>query len=71
MSLALSNCVLFIYLMLLVNVAQFSNITFLLALFAAAEATAVFGTVIVPLTSIYASLSSHKVDLNIMVLHLI
>ena len=42
--------------MQLVNKAQFLNITFLLALFAAAPAAAVFAIVIVPLTSIYASL---------------
>ena len=44
--------VLFILVMQLVNGAQFFNITFLLVLFTAA----VFGTVIVPLTSMYASL---------------
>ena len=42
--------------MQLVNAAQLLNITFLLALFAAAPVAAVFLTVIVPLTSIYASL---------------
>ena len=54
MSLALSIRVLFISLMQLVNGAQFIiTIFFLLFGFAAA---AVFGTVIVPFTSIYASL---------------
>ena len=42
--------------MQLVNGAQFSNITFLLVLFTAAPESAGFGTVIVPLTSMYASL---------------
>ena len=55
MSLALSTCVLFISLMQLVNGAQFLIILFFLLL-AAAPATTVFGTVIVQLTSIYASL---------------
>ena len=45
-----------ISLMQLINGGQFLNITFLLALFASASVDAVFGTVIVPLTSIYASL---------------
>ena len=56
MSLALSICVLLISLTQLVNGAPFLNITFLLALFAAAPAAAVLLTVIVPLTSMYASL---------------
>ena len=42
--------------MQLVNGAQFSNITFLLALFVAALAAAVLLTVIFPLTSIHVSL---------------
>ena len=42
--------------MQLINGAQFLNITFSLALFALASATAVFGTAIVPLTGIYTSL---------------
>ena len=42
--------------MQLVSEAQFLNITFLAALFAAAPAAAVLLTVIVPLISIYASL---------------
>ena len=39
-----------------VNGAQFLNISFLFALFTAASAAVVFGTVIVPLTSMCASL---------------
>ena len=35
---------------------------FLFGLFALASAATVFGTVIVPLTSLYASLLSHKLD---------
>ena len=54
-SLALSICVLFILLIQLVNGAQFLIIIFFL-LFAAAPPAAVFGTVIVALVSIYASL---------------
>ena len=42
--------------MQLKNGAQFLNITFLLVLFALASKTAVFGTVMVPLTNTYASL---------------
>ena len=38
------------------NEEQFLNVTFLLVLFAAATTGAVFRTVIVPLTSMYASL---------------
>ena len=38
------------------NGAQFLTVTFLLVLFAAAPAAAVFRTVIVPLTSMYALL---------------
>ena len=53
MSLALSTCVLFISLMKSVNQVQFLNITFL-PLFAPPAANAAI--VIVPLTSIYASL---------------
>ena len=52
---ASSICVLFALLMQLVNGAQFLNITFLLASFAAASAAAIFATVIVPLTTIYAT----------------
>ena len=54
-----------------VNGAQFLNITFLLALFASTLAAAVLLTDIFPLTSIYASLQSHKLDLNVDVLNLI
>ena len=52
------TCVLFIPLVEVVNGAQFLNIAFLLVLvlFAGAAAAAVFGTVIVALTCIYASL---------------
>ena len=57
--------------MQLVNGAQFLNITFLLVLFAAAPAPAVLLTDIFPLTSIYASLLSHRLDLSIAVLNLI
>ena len=71
MSLVLSTYVLLISLMQLVNGAQFLNITFLLVLFAVAPSEAVLLTVIVPLTRIYASLSSHKLDFNIAVLSLI
>ena len=42
--------------MQLINVAQFLNITFLLVLFTGASAAAVFRTVIVALTCMYASL---------------
>ena len=54
-----------------VNGARFLNITFLLALFASTLAAAVLLTDIFPLTSIYASLQSHKLDLNVDVLNLI
>ena len=43
--------------MQLENGAQFLNITFLLVLFAVAPAADVSSTVIVPLTSMYASLN--------------
>ena len=49
---------------------QFLNIIFLFLLLGAA-AVPMFGTVIVHLTSIYTSLQSHKLDLNIEVLNLI
>ena len=42
--------------MQLVNGAQFLNITFLLILFTVAPAAVVFGTVTVPLKSMYPSL---------------
>ena len=47
------------------------NITLLSALFAAASAVPVFGTVIVPLISVYASLSLHNLDVTIEALNLI
>ena len=50
---------------------MFNYYFFLLALFASASAAAVFRTVIVRLTSIYASLKSHKLDFRIVVLILI
>ena len=53
---ASSTCVLFISVMQTANGAQFLNITFLLVLFTTAPAAAVFGTVIVPLTSMHALL---------------
>ena len=68
---ALSIPVLFILLIQIVNGAQFLNIAFLLVLFALASAAAVLLTVIFPLTSIYASLKSHKLDLSIAALNLI
>ena len=46
-------------------------ITFLAALFAAAHSAAELLTDIFPLTRIYASLQSHKLDLGIAVLNLI
>ena len=61
-------CILFISLIQLVNRAQFLNTTCIL-LFHPPAANAV--TVIVPLTSIYESLQSYKLDLNIDVLNLI
>ena len=45
------------------NGTQFLSVTFLLVLFAAAPAAAVFRTVIVLLTSMHASLLPHKFDL--------
>ena len=56
--------------MLLVKSAQFLSINFLLVLFAAAPVADVSATVIVPLTSMYASLHSHKLDFRIAVLNL-
>ena len=52
-----------------VNGAQFLNTNFLLALFGLSPACAAID--IVPLTSIYVSLESHKLDLNIEDLNLI
>ena len=68
MLLALSICVLFILLMQSVNGRQFVNTTSIL-LFSLPAATS--ATVIVQLTSIYGSLSSHKLDFNIEVSNLI
>ena len=53
---ATSICVLSISVMQSVKGARFPSITFLFVLFTAAPAAAVFGTVTVPLTSMYASL---------------
>ena len=53
---ALSIWALFIFVIQLVNGAQFLNIAFLFVLFAAAPSETVLLTVIFPLTSIYASL---------------
>ena len=53
---ASSTRVLFISVLQLVNGAHFLNITFLLVLFTAGPAAAVFGTVMVTLTSTYTSL---------------
>ena len=50
---------------------QFLNITFYWFYFALASTASVFTTVIVPLTSMYASPESHKLDFNIEVLNLI
>ena len=55
MSLALSICVLFISLIQSVKGVQFLNITSLFLLFWVATVP-IFGTVIVPLTTMYASL---------------
>ena len=51
-----SVCVLFISVMQSVKGAKCLNITFLFVLFTHVPAASVFGTVIVPLTSMYASL---------------
>ena len=55
-SLVISISTLFISLLQSVNSAQFLNITFLLAIFASASGAAVLLTVILPLTSMHASL---------------
>ena len=68
---ASSTCVLFISIIQLVNGAQFLKITFLFLLFSDVSCFDVSGTVIVPLTVIYASLYSRKFDLIIEVLNLI
>ena len=62
---------LFILLMQLANEAQILNITFLLTPLYVWPWAAVSSAVIVPLTSIYASLYSHKLDLGIEFLNLI
>ena len=49
---------------------RFLNFTFLLILFNAAPAASLFGTVIVPLIRMFASLESHKLDLIMEVLNL-
>ena len=67
----LSTFVLLISVMQSVNGPQFLNITFLIVSFTAAPAVYVFGTVMVPLTSMYASLQSHKCDRIIDVLNLV
>ena len=54
----------------LVNGAQFLNTTFLFLL-VGATAVPVLLTVLFPLTMIYASVKSHKLDLSIAVLNLI
>ena len=54
-----------------VNGAQFSNITFLLVLFASASAAIVLLTDILPLKGIYALLQSQKLDISFDVLKLI
>ena len=68
MLLAVSMCVLLILLMQSVKGRQFVNTTSIL-LFSLPAATS--ATVIVQLTSIYGSLSSHKLDFNIEVSNLI
>ena len=50
--------------------AQFLSITYLFGVFTAAPAAAVFGTVMIPLTSMYPSLKSDKYDLITDVLNL-
>ena len=54
-----------------VNGKKFSNTTFLSVLFVGGPSAALFWTDIVPLTSRYPSLQSHKPDLKIEVLNLI
>ena len=62
MSLALLICILLIWLMQLVNGAQFLNITFSLVLFTAASAAAVLLTLIVPLDFVRLFSSSRRSD---------
>ena len=59
------------YLFRLRDAAHLSNIIFLSVLNSVTPSAALFGTVIVSLTCIYASLSSHKLDFSIEVLNLI
>ena len=66
----MSTYALFIAFMQLVNGAQFLNMTYLLVLFTGAASAAMFGTIMVALASMYASLWSHKSDLVIEVLNL-
>ena len=54
-----------------VNRQVLSNIAFLLPLFSAGTAAAVFATDIVSLTSIYAFSESHLLDFNIVILNFI
>ena len=53
-----------------VKEAQYLNITSLFALFELVSAASVFGTVTVPLASMYRSLKSYKLDLSFVVLNL-
>ena len=69
MSSALSICVLFYSLMQLVNEVQFLIIKHFLIV--GATGVPVFEIFIAPLTSMYASLYSHKLDFSIEVLNLI
>ena len=70
MPLALSTCIMFISLMQSVNGTDYSNITFLLPLFATVAVAVVFETDIVPLTSMHAWLQAYKLDFNIVVSNL-
>ena len=58
----MSTYALFIAFMQLVNGTQFLNITYLLVLFTGAASAAMFGTIMVALAGMYASLWSHKSD---------
>ena len=53
-----------------VNGPRLLNVTFLLVLFNTTPAASLFGTVIVPLIRMFASLESHKLDLIMDVLNL-
>ena len=70
-SFTLSIRLLLILLVQSVNGVQFFNITFLFVLFTSAVVVKVLTTVIVPSTSMYASLQSQKLELNIAVSNLI